>query len=774
MSTVMQRLLWKDYRLLRGLFFAVPFFVVLFTVLIEFAGQAAGFSRAEITGLYATQWFLLPGLYAFGGPALLVGGEHDGGSLEWLKMMPARWWQIASSKLAVCSAGVLLAWVPTSGLLWLSAKAASQRESFPGEWWLAGLFSLALVLGLMLISFTMVYAIRSAVAALLITMVLATLTVGLWSLSLEFLFDERRVVPTDPTVVWQSAGLSAVFFTTWLGLMTLAAWRRLTVGKSSFRKGAPIKTQLNGFRPPSVRRIAPSWQPPSQVRALLWSHLYPIRWQLILVLLLAMLSLILGTYEGEWVIVMMPILAFVLGSMTFFSDSSRKRALFFFDRGVSPSLVWSTRVIPIAAFLALLIGLHAWLVPLDRFSPISTREHWISGTIIHSCLWFSFFAVGQFVAQSTTRATLSFFAGPAVYYLITLVSLFWYYHFPSAVPLVLLSSLILLLATYRLSGSWLTQQPKSKRYFVPWLRWLAVAVFIPLPIILGSRWATMPPEQTQWRNDMLTTTLPTQKNADRLSMDPKVKPRLTMRSLGGLDERIQLELDDVEAMGNHVSAADLISLFLPAESFYTSTAQFPSTLDARIFHYFSDDRTLTDQQVMALRILEKWSKETRTQLTHGQAGFSVLVEVAEPIDWLRASILKNAAKFPEKDISTLIAGLPSRQQVMDSRRAVLYRERRAYENGKGLFVGWVIEPPQAWWLGVERTRADRAVDQLAKLLMEIWLGKTDYSDSVVTELRKQAYAKEGWSGRGGLREHLLLMRESDDRLDQLRSSQASP
>ncbi|MEM6471603.1 MAG: hypothetical protein AAF802_18735 [Planctomycetota bacterium] len=785
MSSVMSRLLWKDYRSVRGLLLALPVIILLLSLTAEIVGLLSGVRRSELNGMYATIWVLLPGLYALGLPAILIGSEQESGSLDWLKMLPARWWQIFLSKFIICLVGVVLAWVPTSGLLYLSASAAGDLPvSSVG-------IGLAVLVGLLIylfVNLTSAFLFRSPVTAIMLAfpMMIATyvglaLLGGWWVNSRSGEFDPQaaRMVAL--------VTLTSVAFFVWLALMVLSAKRRLSTYRDGFVSQMSGGSPLSGFRPPVDREISAEWSIPGQYRALFWSHLSPIRWQLGFAIALGLISLALGFGDGgmnrTWIFVFMPVVVFTLGALTFFGDSSNRQVAFFFDRGLGGSKIWITRVVPLTLIAAVLILLHLTLTPLSFLDERYVQRPWYgNGSMMMACIWFSSFAVGHLVSQWASRTTLSFFAGPVLFYFLSTVSLIWYYYYPGAVLLTLLSSLVLFVASYRLLDVWISRQTNTSRYLIPWTGWIAFALFLPLPMILSARWVTTPAERTQWREEMLASAPPMSKERQRTTAailaTLKVRSAVWQGEPSDVSERMQAELEESEKLGTHVSIMDVIGVIDPTHSGFGLRTEGWSRVSGSPP---AEKITLNEDRLLALRVLESWSKEIRQQLIDGKADFLVLRDVAEPIDHVRAQALRLGAGEFGLEVETLKDALPTREELYESRRMALVRswgkyqtqrERSHLKQGAMQFLGEYAQRYDPWWLAVERTRTDRYVDEVAVLILESWKNR-----SVVNWVELERMLREigiddlfDWSGKKavGIPEVLRLMHANDQLINSLR------
>lgn len=100
-------------------------------------------------------------------------------------------------------------------------------------------------------------------------------------------------------------------------------------------------------------------------------------------------------------------------------------------------------------------------------------------------------------------------------------------------------------------------------------------------------------------------------------------------------------------------------------------------------------------------------------------------------------------------LKELIQLVPDEKLVRESRRNSLIRSWRQYQS-KAIgeqFAGEYSHKPTQWWLAVERTRADRYVDELCRFLLDRWLsdGNSAFGGELaeLQRLEREAYLVSG-------------------------------
>lgn len=778
---VLQRMIWKDARTAGSLAIATPCLIVGFYFLLMLFGGMGNVNSQGIMSLAYAIWFLLPMLIAWGAPALLVGGEEESGSLAWLQTLPAGWRSIAGSKLLVTTACLLLSWIVATTCFMIYWSLLSdyqinrirQYGGLPDPFWVHLVGAVTLSLAVMLSSFTTAYWFRSPITALVALVPLLTAVVWGAMYTTVVVIPASQLHRSPEAVAQNSFAKLAAIVAAWLMILLLAslfaAWRRLTWPESQ-RPIRPAVDELaaDAFRPPryiaSSMVIASMAGRPKKTAALLWQQFRPIRWQFLLLTAAAIFgALLTGLPSRDVVMFGTLICSFALqmiAALTFYSDSVRKRCQFLYDRGISPTLVWATRVGPtllattVALAVAIVAGVvHDW-VEIGGGSTI----HWDVRLTVIVSTGFAAFALSQLVSQWSPRPTLTFFAGPVFVQMAAIVLAALLIFYTRASSVLLLSAAILLFASWKLMPKWMAGE-KGKPYLVPFFGYIALALFLPYVVVLGVRWSTTPPEQTEWRGEMVSMQLPSRDGGVVQILDPAFAIRLdsyatsaTVEQAGRAD-RIAKELADANSIGAHVSFKELLQIVGNiSESSLVLRHDFQQrsrSAYGKIHVYPAAEgwEGWRNQQFDAVRVLLKWSRETRQQAVDGRADFNVLLGVAEMADLIAAKVL---TAYVEQDgmtdqIRELVQSMPDAELIKQSRRNSLIRSWREFQSqtlGRR-FGGEYSHVPTQWWLGIERTRADRYVDELCKYMLDQWNSDQNFKSPGAMEklqfLESEAY-----------------------------------
>lgn len=425
---MMRHLAWKDAQTIRPLVVAAVVGIVFLHLTVVVVGAMTTPSAGDMAGVFVSLWILMPNLVALGAPALLVGGEEESGTLNWLRTLPVSWQKVVDSKFLVGVGAVAATWVAASIVLAIALSTAGSMELYHRE-----MVSLRSVLhlgffSLLLLStgFVTAYLFRSPVTGLiaLIPLIMflyvTALNVGDW-IARGLLGATRFSASTNQLAVLAAAGIGGLVMV-WLAQRWLGR-RRLTR-----QQGFPLSRWKS---PPTVAAYRPPARAgtsrPSETTALLWQQWSQMRLPglmltaLVAFFLIACYGIESNRSRGQfrWTIAEFTPLVTVLGgcwlgALAFYGDNVRRRCAFFADRGVSPGHVWWTRLAPSVVCISLLlivaVSLH-FMAPdaNDQYGRTAKLAH---PTLIPSLLLLSF-AFGQLVGQWVRRPTLAFFGAPA-------------------------------------------------------------------------------------------------------------------------------------------------------------------------------------------------------------------------------------------------------------------------------------------------------------------------------------------------------------------------
>jgi ABC-2 family transporter protein len=477
-NSAMQRLMWKDFKIVQPLFWCAIGSSVVMNLMLGFAFPE--YVHDWSTGL----WIIVPHCLTFGVAAMLVGTEQDARTIDWTRSLPISWQSFASSKLIVALLNVLITWVVASLVYWLvnatiddPRKLSMEREDL----WRAVAVNAFSGSFLLLLGFALAYALRSAVTGLLLLLPLFFMLVvgGIELLEYFELFEISQLIAA-------AAGL-------WLAMFAGQFWlarRRLTAPTDNRAANALAKfTSSVDLVPRNTMRLRSR---PHEIVSLLWQQVrqtgpWCASMLAIAVVMFTLYCLGPGAQQASGFPNPLPIMMLLLlfsswfGVTTFYGDTQRRRCAFFADRGVSPTRVWWTRLAPTA--LAYGVFVVAIIVITTLLPRAGWKNTWgqqgLEFFLIASCILYAF---GQFIAQGTPRPILAFVAGPALAG-ITFIPWAWatehFYRSVEPTPVLLLVVPVLLFGTWRLTSDWLEDR---RRYTV------RAACYILMAIILPSVW----------------------------------------------------------------------------------------------------------------------------------------------------------------------------------------------------------------------------------------------------------------------------------------------
>lgn len=770
-TRVLFRLMWKDARSVRPLIITIPGMIMAFYALLVILDASMRLEDARM-GLAVTILWSVPLLVAFASPAMLVGGEDESGSLAWLQTLPTNWKQISLSKLLVTLLSTTAAWLLglvvfvayCSGVGYLDDLYATPSQSVWDPLWIMLLIGFGISIWVLLSSFCTSYLFRSPITALLLVLPAMFGLMVASSLLMEWTLGLSRRLTWEYLDVGTFAILAAIFGGLTLLLFVsyfITAWWRLSNQTPTLLRNRLPEFNENAYRPPlpavgERMVLAISGDRPSQWYALLWSQLRPIRVSGPALILLGCLTTWLALTAGNGFEILSASVAglvfFVLGSLTFYGDSVKQRCRFFADRGISPTQIWATRVVPIAVALStmfvvgILVRASEQSFLVENFSDSDVASMPLNIFAIATAV----FALTQLVSQWSPRPALTFFAAPPFTYFCSIALFIVLYYYTGAIPILFISAAILFFASWRLTPLWLAGE-KGKPYVLPFFGYTAAAIFVPIILIFVARWITMPSVDRQWRERMMTMELPSGDSADETFVLPprnlgSVTTAMTFQSgdTETLNESLASELADPNSLGEKIAFGDLVYRMENARAVW-AIAALPGSREEDP----ADWKAKLQRHLDMAKLLTRWSKTVRGEVIGGRLNFSSLVGIAERADQAVIAYLDQRIRSEgmSDEVIDLIGQLPNQETVNAARRASLIRDWRRLQkdetNGMGRLGIAFQNPPTGWWQYVERKRADRFLDALLRELLDHFANDVTYlkeeSLDRIRHLEKEAY-----------------------------------
>ncbi|QEF96072.1 hypothetical protein Mal15_00980 [Stieleria maiorica] len=751
---VMQRLMWKDARTLAPLAVATVMAIIGFNALWWLiADTVTDLHHETRLGLARMIWIVLPNLLAFGAPALLVGGEEESGSLAWLRTLPASWRGVSISKLLVALAALVGVWMLGSFLYWLQwvilpehvVAWAENTGNLPDWSAVAVVPNWVFSLALLLTGFITAYWFRSPINALLAVLpamiVFAIAFVSVEEYLLETTLQGRPRWQSISALQFWSVLTSPIVVAIGL-LFALHQWmarRRLAGPDESL--GRRIKQRVSGdaFRPPST--VPTSWygvslihRRPTKTQALLWQAARQNVWILSIMTLLGALGItaaVWGRSAGEELASLVAAVAlFGIAGSTFYGDSVRRRGVFLADRGVSTTLIWRTRLMPTAIAVAIVfLAMSASQLLCSMVYPGGLQS---DEFLLCTLLIFVGYALCQLVSQWAPRPVFAFLAAPvfAVLAFLLFYPLFDAYN-EGALWAALVSIPVFLFASWRLTPRWLSGS-MGRDYTARFVGYFALALVLPYLLVLATRIATTPAEQTQWRTRMLAYQFPQRPAGDKpiqifaagapnedVFWNTHLRVELLFSPKSDrFDERMALELESETSVGEFVSFDELVARIPYWPEGYTAGA------DAGSLGRFGTDQINVELRVA--RVLLKWSRMVREEARLGRAAFQQMSEITEYAEWCAAEILHrhlDEHSLTPKISRELVGLFPDDSLVLESRRNSLIKSWQygAAEPDPSTYFGIRPSLPQIEFIrSIESLRRERFVDQTVMLAEQHW------------------------------------------------------
>jgi ABC-type transport system involved in multi-copper enzyme maturation permease subunit len=419
------RLWWKELRqlapLLAMLIVLVPVLIVVQLTFTAFS--ANGYARQSM-GFFSTTAFVLglPGLFAIGVGALLVGQEKEQRTIQWLSGLPIAPADIINSKLYSGALALTFLWLICGPLavviFWNEQTDPLTLEKL--------LFWMVYSLFLLTWSSALNWRIKGALASLFsLAPVVLIPFIGLSFIEnwITKSFGKNDVL-VDRVSIGLLLGLTAVGY----GLVYRFGKRALaseTSARGQLDSATSSRTStltrssnsFAGHRPLSQPMAALIWQVSNQSKRL-WLALASM-----LVFAFAM-TIYDGnlrlTYinrarpfsawqPGSVASLISHLAACWLGVLAFAGDSLQQRMRFLADRGVSPILVWFTRHVPAMQ----LLGGYLLIVAVGLLWPFSSslnRPEVLATVVMAAIHLFAVYSVSQWISQIFRTPTMSVIA----------------------------------------------------------------------------------------------------------------------------------------------------------------------------------------------------------------------------------------------------------------------------------------------------------------------------------------------------------------------------
>lgn len=494
-SQATRRLMWKEFRQLMPLMFGAPLlFIVLHLVLLLQKNQ-----ETRILILHATL-VGLPGLFAIGVGALLVGHEKEQRTMQWLTSLPIARPTLIRTKLGIGLACLAIMWVLSMLLVTLFSGGYFWRStSFTALSFSENLSMVLHSLFLLLIGVALSWRCQSPLTALILLVPLAFVPLLLAALVVAIAAPEgdeaRSHLYMISLIVSQLLGCVAAAYWGWTEANCMLR-AQSSLGQS--RVDAPSSVMLGS--------------PMTPLRALLWQFVKQNRTALIGLttmivasLLVVYLSILYG-YQWERrsnsefgiasLVIAVGVLALLsvswLGVLVFQSDRPNRRIRFLADRGISPGLTWVSRQAAPVSILSLVLPCLVVLIALtlikseqapganvtDLWNPLTNLVFALSLPALLMAI--AVYTISQWSSQVISSPVVAAIVAP----LISLIAIgyLWFAVWELEAPTLIVTGLIVIpmLVTRILTRSWMDLAPT-------WGYWLTHSVVAVLFLLLPAQ-----------------------------------------------------------------------------------------------------------------------------------------------------------------------------------------------------------------------------------------------------------------------------------------------
>ncbi len=549
-------LAWKELRQLIPLLIMLPIITLLIVAIATSRDLAGGQGQRIVATALAFVLSGMPGLYAAGAGALLVGFEKEQRTLDWLRSLPITSLQIIGVKLAVALAGLLVLWALAIAFGQAVAQSAvpDLYERIP----FVGLLNYALYL--LPAGFALAWWCRSAAVSLLLIVPVAMLPLLVMQLTIltleksgKFLLSQSYYQLLNPLLLF--GAVIGLFAAVSLGRRYLApqsphrerwlthwpTWQRYAAGRRRLGYGPVV--------PPTSALL---WQFANQNRAVLCG--------VSLLLAASILALATGALDPPGLVPGGFLLAFLatswLGVVVFQGDSAHERIRFLADRGISPATVWWTRqLIPSAILSAtIVVAIVAFLSP--KFQEISLAQ--IIPIVMSSAFAVTaVYAVSQWVGQLFDSPILAALGAPVVSVLAFGWGVYAVEMFGTGIILVASLAIIPLILTRLMSRRWMDRRFGASFWGVQAAA-LSLVVFTPMvPLMVDV-----------FRQPRMPREIALQMEAAARARLPNESPLIELtagESSTTLDQRLRSIQTQLEESPGPVSASSMQHLVLPLQ-----------------------------------------------------------------------------------------------------------------------------------------------------------------------------------------------------------------
>jgi hypothetical protein len=278
---------------------------------------------------------------------------------------------------------------------------------------------------------------------------------------------------------------------------------------------------------------------------------------------------------------------------------------------------------------------------------------------------------------------------------------------------------VILLASWFLCEDWLTRR-LDLAFYSKAVGFIVVALSAPLICVFATRYFTTPAISSQWEAAMLKSESAAA-NLPETSIFALDVSKLELPTI----EKLELELEGKDPIGQHVHLRELDMLPLSSEEF--------------------SEQEIENARILALKVRLSWSRRVREAAVNGETDPRSFSLYAENNDAIVAATLTSK---PPEDLKELVEWFPSKELRKSSRLAVVKQMWLAFHRTQSIpdqskqFAGMPLASTITW-LPVENWRQNRIVDKAAELMTEeIESGRNfekPQAQAYLHELLREAY-----------------------------------
>ena len=405
---------WKEVRQLLPLIGSLVAIAILMVIAHAFGSQYVSWMRGRIE----LPLLAIPGLFATGAGAVMIGHEREQGTMRWLSTLPIKPKLLVLQKFALAAAGLLITWVIALALIFLlgslpniAPELVNQRGTLNASGWQQANRLPTNYPGLVAFSYMVLAAgfyscwrIKNQFNSLLLLIGCATLPMVIVQICDQGSAMWWRILkPSELSFVWFVASLLlAVVF-------AVIGYRRGAQALSPKEApSVPVSDARSAYESPQIAAPMPVFA--TQLAPIIWQVWRSSRFVLLgLFALFAYTLLHLALFmETTGVLALLPALGFFavswLAVYTFKDDCGFQKVRFFADRGINAGTVYWGRQLVGLSLLAM--GVLIYIVAIMNSSNMGLSPLAIGIGIV------AVYSVSQWVSQLLRMVSVAVILAP--------------------------------------------------------------------------------------------------------------------------------------------------------------------------------------------------------------------------------------------------------------------------------------------------------------------------------------------------------------------------